>query len=131
MEQVLGIGGVFIGASDPPALAGWYRDNLGISIDETWWGSMFPLRHEDDVGGAHVVWTAYPLTATSFGSPTPPFVINYRVRDLTAMLAQLRANGCDVDDREEHNAYGDFGWVTDPAGNRIELWQPPEAYPSE
>jgi predicted enzyme related to lactoylglutathione lyase len=131
MERVLGIGGVFIGASDPALLAAWYRDNLGVEVDDTWGGASFPLSHPSDVGGAHVVWSAYADTTTSFGSPTPRFVINYRVSDLEAMLTQLRTNGCAVDDREDHSAYGDFGWVTDPEGNRIELWQPPEQYPTE
>jgi predicted enzyme related to lactoylglutathione lyase len=52
-------------------------------------------------------------------------MVNFRVRDLHAMLDQLRAKGCDVDDKVEDSEYGKFGWVMDPEGNRIELWEPP------
>lgn len=131
MERVLGVGGVFIRSNDAPGLAHWYRDNLGIDVNDDWFGAMIPLTHPDDSPAAHLVWTAYSADAETFGSPVPSFVINYRVKDLSAMLAQLRANGCAVDDREERSQYGGFGWVTDPDGNRIELWQPPLEYASE
>ncbi len=52
-------------------------------------------------------------------------MINYRVEDLHALLAQLRGEGCEVDPKVEESEYGKFGWVMDPEGNRIELWQPP------
>ena len=61
-----------------------------------------------------------------FGPPDRAFMIGFRVRDLDAMLAQLRADQCDVDPRKEENDYGKFGWVTDPDGNRVELWEPPD-----
>ena len=54
-----------------------------------------------------------------------PYMINYRVVDLDAVLAALRAEGVAVDDRTEDGPYGKFGWATDPEGNRFELWQPP------
>jgi predicted enzyme related to lactoylglutathione lyase len=54
-------------------------------------------------------------------------MLNYRVRDLDAMLAQLRASGVDVDDRVQEDGNGRFGWATDPEGNRFELWEPPSA----
>lgn len=53
------------------------------------------------------------------------FMINYRVEDLTALLAQLRREGCAVDPKVEESELGKFGWVMDPEGNRVELWQPP------
>ncbi|MGI9666745.1 MAG: VOC family protein [Acidimicrobiia bacterium] len=129
MERVLGVGGVFIRAADTPGLARWYRENLGIETNDEWFGAMLPLTHPDDAPTAHLVWSAYGSDSENFGSPAPPFVINYRVKDLKPMLAQLRANGCNVDDREEYSPYGNFGWVTDPEGNRIELWQPPDTIP--
>ena len=60
-----------------------------------------------------------------FAPSTKAFMVNFRVRDLDAMLTQLRANGCEVDDKMEASEYGKFGWVMDPEGNRIELWEPP------
>lgn len=129
MEKVLGIGGVFLRAKDREALARWYRDHLGVPIDEAWWGGAFPLSTPDDVGGAYVVFSAFPQTTTYFGDAANQVMVNFRVRDLEAMLAQLREKGCDVDERVEKSEYGAFGWVTDPEGHRVELWQPPETPP--
>jgi catechol 2,3-dioxygenase-like lactoylglutathione lyase family enzyme len=130
MERVLGFGGMFIRANDEESLAKWYRDNLGIELNEEWWGCLFPLNHPDDPDGAHNVWSVYPDEPDKSGRSAPPFKLNFRVRDLDAMLAQLKANGNEADDGE-HSAYGDFGYVIDPEGNRIELWQPPDKLPPD
>src|SRR5580704_8997876 len=98
MEQVFGIGGVFFKARDPKALAAWYREHLGVPVE--------------------------PADTSYFGSGPAPFMVNYRVRNLDAMLAQLRAAGAQVDDRVEDYEFGRFGWATDPEGNRFELWEP-------
>jgi len=116
MERVLGIGGYFLRASDPDALGAWYRDRLGLEADE------HGLWRPDD--GPTVIATFAPDT-TYFGSPTQQTMLNFRVRDLDAMLAQLRAGGADVaEETQDMDGVGRFGWVTDPEGNRIELWQP-------
>ena len=73
----------------------------------------------------------FPQDSDYFGSRTNSFMVNFRVADLDAMLAQLRAGGCDVVDKIERSAYGQFGWVTDPDGNRVELWQPPDELPPD
>jgi predicted enzyme related to lactoylglutathione lyase len=52
-------------------------------------------------------------------------MINYRVHDLAALLEALREEGCNVLDRTDDSEYGKFGWVMDPEGNKVELWQPP------
>ena len=128
-ERVLGPGGIFVRARDRETLARWYRDHLGLPIDESWWGTAFPLRTESDRDGAYVVWSAFPADTEYFGARENAFMVNFRVRDLHAMLAQLRAAGCDVDDRVEESDFGKFGWVTDPEGNRVELWEPPDTSP--
>ena len=130
MERVLGFGGVFIRAKDKEGLARWYRDNLGIDLNEEWWGGLFPLTHPDDAGGAYSVWSVYSDEPDESGNAAPPYRLNFRVRDLGAMVAQLTANGNEAD-AGEHSEYGDFGYVIDPEGNRIELWQPPIALPSD
>jgi catechol 2,3-dioxygenase-like lactoylglutathione lyase family enzyme len=130
MERVLGFGGVFIRASDKEALARWYRDNLGINLHEEWWGCLFPLTQSDDPGGAHNVWSVYSDEASESGERPAPYSLSFRVRDLDAMLAQLKENGNEADDGE-HSEYGDFGYVIDPEGNRIELWQPPTDLPPD
>ncbi len=116
MERVLGIGGYFVRADDPAALDEWYRDRLGLDADEhgLW-------RQE---AGPTVV-AAFESDTDYFGSRDQQAMLNFRVRDLDAMLAQLRAKGADVADRtQDMEGVGRFGWVTDPEGNRIELWQP-------
>lgn len=130
MESVLGVGGVFLRARDQAALAGWYRDNLGMDVSDVWHGAVLAARHADDRDTASTTWSSFAPDTEYFGRADQQVMINYRVRDLGAMIAQLRANGCDVDDKVEESEYGAFGWVTDCEGNRIELWQPPEKMPS-
>ncbi len=125
MESVQGIGGVFIRATDRAALARWYRDNLGLAIDEAWWGTSIEWAKQDRAETASTIWSAFAQDTEYFGARTNTFMINFRVKDLDAMLAQLRGNGCSVDEKVEASDFGKFGWVTDPEGNRVELWQPP------
>lgn len=116
MERVVGIGGYFLRAADPEALGAWYRECLGLEADEhgLW-------RQET---GATVFATFEPET-DYFGSRGQQTMLNFRVRDLDAMLAQLRDRGADVAEAiEDMEGVGRFGWVTDPEGNRVELWQP-------
>jgi predicted enzyme related to lactoylglutathione lyase len=116
MERVLGIGGHFMRAADPPALGAWYRDCLGLDVDEhgLWQQAAGPT-----------VFAAFDSGTDYFGSPAQQTMLNFRVRDLDAMLAQLRAAGSDVaEETQDMEGVGRFGWVTDPEGNRIELWQP-------
>lgn len=130
MARVVGIGGIFFKARDHVALGAWYRDHLGIDI-QPWGGAAFrwntPGRVEPD--GGVTVWNVMP-ESSSYLDPSPArFMVNYRVDDLDALLAQLRAAGCAVDDKVERSEYGAFGWVMDPEGNRVELWQPLEGEP--
>lgn len=129
MERVLGIGGVFLKFNDREATARWYRDQLGLDVHEDYWFAQLPLRHKDDKLGAHVVWSAFASDSSYFGRPDQPVMLNFRVRDLDAMRAQLIAAGCKVDEKVERSEYGAFGWVDDPEGNRIELWEPPDTDP--
>jgi predicted enzyme related to lactoylglutathione lyase len=116
VERVLGIGGYFIRATDPAALGAWYRECLGLDADEhgLWAQEAGPT-----------VFATFERDTDYFASPAQQTMLNFRVRDLDAMLAQLRAKGADVaDETQEMDGVGRFGWVTDPEGNRIELWQP-------
>ncbi len=115
MERVLGIGGHFLRASDPVALSAWYRDCLGLDIDANGLWRQEP---------GPTVFAAFDSETAYFGSRTQQIMLNFRVRDLDAMLTQLRAAGADVaEETQEAEGIGLFGWVTDPEGNRIELWQ--------
>ena len=118
MERVTGMGGVFFRARDPEALGRWYAEQLGVTSppgrdDVPWWQEAGPT-----------VFAPFSADTDYFGSPEQAWMPNFRVRDLDAMLAQLRAAGADVEDKVEDYEYGRFGWVRDPEGNRIELWEP-------
>jgi predicted enzyme related to lactoylglutathione lyase len=116
MERVLGIGGHFMRASDPAALNAWYRECLGVDADEhgLWLQEAGPT-----------VFATFESETDYFGSRAQQTMLNFRVRDLDAMLAQLRAKGADVaEEAQDMEGVGRFGWVTDPEGNRVELWQP-------
>jgi predicted enzyme related to lactoylglutathione lyase len=116
MERVLGIGGWFLRAADPVALGAWYRECLGLDADEN--GAWQPEP-------GTTVFATFESGTGYFGSPTQQTMVAFRVRDLDAMLAQLRARGADVaPETQDLDGVGRFGWVTDPEGNRVELWQP-------
>jgi len=121
-QQVAGIGGIFFKARDPEGLAAWYREHLGVPVENgqtyaTFTGGEFEAKEQ-------TVWSTFPLDTTYFGPDSSSFMINFRVEDLNAMLDQLRAAGADVEDEVQEFEYGRFGWATDPAGNRFELWEP-------
>jgi predicted enzyme related to lactoylglutathione lyase len=78
---------------------------------------------------ATTAWSIFPADTRYFEPGASPFMINYRVDDLDGLLAALRAEGCDVDERIESSEYGRFGWVSDAEGNRLELWEPPPVAP--
>ncbi len=126
MKRVTGIGGVFFKSKDPKALAEWYRVHLGLNVEE-WGGVAFKwVTPENPAGTGSTVWSPF-AEDTGYFAPSPAsFMVNYRVEDLHALLATLRAEGCEVEDRVEESEYGKFGWVMDPEGNKLELWQPPE-----
>ena len=116
MQRVLGIGGYFLRAKDPEALGAWYRDSLGLDLGENGLWDQAP---------GPTVFAAFQSNTEYFGSPTQQTMLNFRVDDLNAMLEQLRDAGADVDSQtHDPEGVGLFGWVTDPEGNRIELWQP-------
>lgn len=124
MQRVTGIGGIFFKANDPKALGEWYRRHLGIDVLD-WGGAAFRWGTPENPSGT-TIWSPFAADTSYFAPGTAPFMVNYRVHDLHALLAALREEGCDVDERVEESEYGKFGWVVDPEGNKIELWQPPE-----
>ncbi len=124
MKRVTGIGGVFFSAKDPEALRAWYKTHLGIDVQE-WGGAVF--RWADDAGTPANGTTVWSIgDGSDFVPSKAPFVINYRVADLHALIEALRKEGCQVLDQMDESEYGKFGWVIDPEGNKVELWQPPE-----
>lgn len=125
MQRVTGVGGIFFRARDPEALRGWYQRHLGVGL-ESWGGTVFNWSGpENPTGSGSTTWSLFAQDHSKFAKTASTFMVNYRVADLKALLAALRAEGCEVDEQVEDTAWGLFGWVTDPEGNRIELWQPP------
>ena len=124
MKRVTGIGGIFFKAKDPVALGAWYRQHLGIDV-QSWGGAAFRWQGDDNRAASAPRSGAVPGRHRLLRAQHAPFMINYRVDDLQALLAALRAEGVQVDDKVETSEHGSFGWVIDPEGNKLELWQPP------
>jgi len=125
MKRVTGIGGVFFKAKNPEKLRDWYRDHLGFNVD-SWGGVVFQPSGTNDPETEQTVWSLFPEDSNHFSPSTQPFMINYRVDDLPGLIAQLRSEGCNVEAKVDDSEYGKFGWVIDPEGNRVELWEPPK-----
>ena len=124
MKRVTGIGGVFFSAKDPAKLCSWYKTHLGVDVQD-WGGAAF--RWVDAAGAPVNGTTSWLIGDGSYFAPSnSPFMINYRVADLHGLLKLLREEGCQVLDKVEESDFGIFGWVMDPEGNKVELWQPPE-----
>jgi predicted enzyme related to lactoylglutathione lyase len=125
MKRVTGIGGIFLRAQDPGALRAWYRDHLGIDVQD-WGGAAFEWTDADGKPSAGTTaWSIAAADSDSFAPSTAPFMVNYRVADLHALLGALRDEGCNVLEKVDDSEYGKFGWVIDPEGNKVELWEPP------
>jgi glyoxylase I family protein len=119
MEKVTGIGGFFFRSENPDALSQWYTQNLGI--DTPSW------RQE----AGETAFAPFPKDTDYFGRPEQQWMINFRVRDLDAMVAQLRASGIEVNvDSEVYPGMGRFAQLADPEGNPIQLWEPEEVAPA-
>lgn len=125
MQRVTGIGGIFFKAKDPVALRAWYKKHLGIDVQD-WGGAAF--RWTDAAGAptaGTTAWNIAPETTDYYTPSTSTFMVNYRVADLHALLAALRAEGCNLVGEAQASEFGKFGWVMDPEGNKVELWEPP------
>ena len=112
MERVTGIGGVFLKAQDPKALASWYQKHLGIEFGEGLYVD-FP-------------WTGTGHNVFSLFKSDKPYMINFRVQNLKDLMIELEKEGVNIVGAVEETDYGNFGWILDPEGNKIELWEPKE-----
>jgi len=127
MARVTGIGGIFLRTRDPKSLGAWYAKHLGIQLNP-WGGAKFLWSDEVPATTGKTAWSLFPEDTTYFGSGNEKgaqqAMVNYRVDDLDALLAQLTAAGVTIDPHREDSDFGRFAWIVDPEGNRIELWQP-------
>src|SRR4051812_12125640 len=111
MRRVTGIGGIFLSAKDPVALGAWYKRHLGIDVRD-WGGTVFAWADADGhATKGTTIWSLFPADGKAFAPSSSTFMVNYRVDDLAALLAALRAEGCDVLEKTDDSAYGKFGWV--------------------
>ncbi len=125
--RVLGIGGVFFKSADRGQTREWYAKHLGL-VDKGS-GAMLPWREHDDPQKEHVtVWTVFS-SSTDYFAPGQPFMINYIVDDMDALLDRLKQEGVKIDPKRMDESYGRFAWIYDLDGNKIELWQPLPAKP--
>src|SRR5579863_5233466 len=130
MKRVTGIGGIFFKSQNPKQLYEWYEKHLGIQREPHGQGAAFHwrgLQSEDstELGPqAQTVWSIFPHTTKYFGASQAGFMVNYVVEDLDALLEDLKQSGVQIDPHREDADYGRFVWITDPDGNRIELWEP-------
>jgi predicted enzyme related to lactoylglutathione lyase len=123
MKRVTGIGGVFFKTRDREKQLEWYRTHLGIESDG--YGFMFAWRdREDPESIGYTVWSPFKDDTDYFDPSTQPFMVNYRVDDLDALVAALKEEGVEVVGEIQQEENGKFAWILDPEGNKIELWEP-------
>jgi len=121
--RILGIGGVFFKSGDRDQTRDWYSKHLGLADKGA--GAMLPWREHDDPQKEHVtVWAVFPSSTTYFDPGHAPFMVDYIVDDLDALLDRLKQEGVKIDPKRMNESYGRFAWIYDLDGNKIELWQP-------
>ena len=127
MGKITGLGGVFIKAKDPKALADWYDQNLGIGFKGN---SYIDMPFIDDAGNPSAgsnVFSIFPWDTSYFEPSVKHVMINLRVEDLEGLLEDLKKKGVEMAGDPLNEDYGKFAWIMDPEGNKIELWEPPSA----
>jgi len=132
MKRVTGIGGIFFKSENPSQLYDWYEKHLGIQRESHGQGASFHWREPQAADGtepgpkALTAWCIFPQTTKYFAASKASFMVNYRVDNLDALLEDLKKSGIEIDPHREDYDYGRFAWITDPDGNRIELWESPK-----
>jgi len=119
--HITGVGGIFVRSPDPKALAAWYRDVLGVTL-EPWGGAT--LRYDAPGHPPAVVWSAFPQSTKYMAPSTREFMLDFAVDDLNAFLERLKEKGVAVIKHDDADPSGSFAWILDPDGTKIELWQP-------
>lgn len=124
MKRVTGIGGIFFKSDNPTKLCDWYREHLGIELNENDSATFHWCKADDPEAERITVWSPFPADTNYCAPSKKAFMINFQVENLDETLVTLKREGVDVDPRVETYDYGKFGWVMGPEGNRIELWEP-------
>lgn len=128
MQRVTGIGGIFFKSADPKALCAWYQQHLGFDV-APWGGVAFSWQHANNpTGVGTTMWCPFAADTDYFSPSDSSFMLNLRVENLAALLTVLREEGVQVDENTESSEFGEFGWIYDPEGRKIELWQAPPGH---
>ncbi len=126
--KIIGIGGIFLKSKDPKKMKTWYEKNLGMPLTE-WGGYEFIWRHnKNPKKKGYTVWSLMPADTKYMSPGKASFMINYRVDNLAEVLKKLKKMKANVEEKIEVSEFGKFGWVIDPEGNKIELWEPNDDY---
>ena len=125
MKRVTGLGGVFFKTKDPKAAKAWYGKHLGLPMDD--YGCSFKwidIDHKDAKEPAQTVWSPFAEDSKYFQPSEKQFMFNYRVENLVELLKVLKEEGVQIVGEMQELPYGKFGWIMDPDGNKVELWEP-------
>ena len=124
--RVTGIGGIFFKCKEPAKVREWYKQNLGLSVNQ--FGAVFEwYQGRDSTKKGFLQWSPFGEKTTYFAPSAKDFMINYRVEHLDALLSTLRQKGVTIIDTMQTVAYGKFIHIMDIEGNKIELWEPDDA----
>ena len=124
MARITGIGGVFLKSKgDGKALAAWYREHLGLPLED-WGGAILRWTEDKAEDKGVTVWHTAAHDSKWFSPSDSSFMINYRVDNMAELVEKLRAGGVEVIQGPESHENGKFAWVMDPDGNKVELWEP-------
>ena len=124
MKRVTGLGGIFFKTADPKQSMEWYQKHLGIQMDGSYGTSFVWRSAQNPENKGFTAWSPMKKDTTYFSPSEQPFMINYRVENLEALLAVLKEEGIDQVGEMESHEYGKFAWIMDPNGVKIELWEP-------
>ena len=120
--RILGIGGIFFKSANRDGTREWYSKHLGLTDKGA--GAMLPWREPDSQKEHVTVWSVFPDSTDYFNPGHAPFMINYIVDNLDALLDRLKQEGVKIDAKRMNESYGRFAWIYDLDGNKIELWEP-------
>lgn len=124
-KRVIGIGGIFFKSKDSEAARNWYRQHLGIESES--WGAIFEWRRKENPDDeTYTAWSVFKGDTKYFEPSQQGFMVNYQVEDLEELIQTLKIEGVEVIGEIEESEFGKFGWIIDPDGNKIELWEPPK-----
>ena len=124
MKRVIGLGGIFFKCKDLENTRAWYAKHLGIDVET--WGAQFNFS-SDPHPAAYSVLSFFKSGTDYFDPSSSPFMINFRVDDLEALVSVLKEEGIELIGEPLVEEYGKFAWLLDPEGNKIELWEQPPA----